>query len=386
MLNRYFGNTRNPKTSQYFFQLMEHSVRDLVGPGPFTVLAPLSSAFDEEPRIKDWDKQGLIPQVLRYHVIACHQLLLENLKLIPNATSLQGEPIIISVSQDEVFINNKAKIISSDIISTNGIIHIIDKLLSPKNMHVTPKDASGRILQNLTTVAVNHGYVRFSNLIQDAGLLSLITDPVHTPVTLFWPSDQALQALPREQQDFLFNQDNKDKLKEYLKFHVIRDSKVSSADLPRATVWKTLQGSELSVKCGAGSAIGDLFLNDQSCRIVQRELLFDLGVAYGIDCLLIDPTLGGRCDTFATYSFSGMKQKCQYSSAFRGSLEGCQEQCTVVIQLPKCCKGYFGRDCQGEGASYHLTVLNSSERLDNHSSISKYWNYKVGVGAGVYHS
>nr|XP_036862070.1 stabilin-2 [Manis javanica] len=378
---------RNPKTSQYFFQLMEHSVQDLVGPGPFTVLAPLSSAFDEEPRIKDWDKQGLMPQVLRYHVIACHQLLLENLKLIPNATSLQGESIVISVSQDKVFINNKANIISSDIISTNGIIHIIDKLLSPKNMHVTPKDASGRILQNLTTVAVNHGYVRFSNLIQDAGLLSLITDPVHTPVTLFWPSDQALQALPREQQDFLFNQDNKDKLKEYLKFHVIRDSRVSSVDLPRAAVWKTLQGSELSVKCGAGSDIGDLFLNDQSCRIVQRELLFDLGVAYGIDCLLIDPTLGGRCDTFATYSFSGdcwscvntpscprwskpkgMKQKCQYGSAFRGSLEGCQEQCTVVIQLPKCCKGYFGRDCQACPGGAETPCNNRGVCLDQYSA------------------
>lgn len=61
---------------------------------------------------------------------------------------------------------------------------------------------------------------------QDVGLLSVITDPIHTPVTLFWPSDQALQALPPEQQDFLFNQDNKDKLKEYLKFHVIRDAKV----------------------------------------------------------------------------------------------------------------------------------------------------------------
>lgn len=61
---------------------------------------------------------------------------------------------------------------------------------------------------------------------QDAGLLSLITEPIHTPVTLFWPSDQALQALPREQQDFLFNQGNQDKLKEYLKFHVIRDAKV----------------------------------------------------------------------------------------------------------------------------------------------------------------
>lgn len=61
---------------------------------------------------------------------------------------------------------------------------------------------------------------------QDSGLLSVITDPIHTPVTLFWPTDQALQALPSEQQEFLFNQDNKDKLREYLKFHVIRDSKV----------------------------------------------------------------------------------------------------------------------------------------------------------------
>lgn len=57
-------------------------------------------------------------------------------------------------------------------------------------------------------------------------MLSIITDPIHTPVTLFWPTDQALQALPPEQQDFLFNQDNKDKLKEYIKFHVIRDAKV----------------------------------------------------------------------------------------------------------------------------------------------------------------
>ncbi|XP_061273099.1 stabilin-2 isoform X2 [Bos javanicus] len=356
---------KNPKTSQFYFQLLEHSVRDLVGPGPFTVLAPLSAAFDEEPQIKDWDKGGLMPQILRYHVIACHQLLLENLKLTPNATSLQGESLVISVSQDMVLINNKARIISSDIICTNGIIHVIDKLLSPQNLLITPKDASGMILQNLTTVAMNHGYGKFSNLIQDSGLLSVITDPIHTPVTLFWPSDQALQALPREQQDFLFNQDNKDKLKEYLKFHVIRDAKVLAVDLPKSAPWKTLQGSELSVKCGAGSDIGDLFLNSQTCRIVQRELLFDLGVAYGIDCLLIDPTLGGRCDTFTTFDVSGncgnciftpscpkwtkpkgQKQKCLYDLPFKRNLEGCRQLCTLVIQLPKCCKGYFWPDCQ----------------------------------------
>ncbi|EPY74062.1 hyaluronan receptor for endocytosis-like protein [Camelus ferus] len=350
----------------------EHSVQDLIGPGPFTVLAPLSAAFDEEPRVKAWDEQGLMAQVLRYHVIACHQLLLENLKLTPNATSLQGESIAISVSQDTVFINNKAKIISSDIISTNGIIHIIDKLLSPQNLLITPKDASGRIL--------------------DTGLLSVITDPIHTPVTLFWPSDQALQALPPEQQAFLFNEDNKDKLKEYLKFHVIRDSKVFcfrtnilAVDLPRSATWKTLQGSELSVKCGAGSDI-EMFsffhIEEKlfsliafiaiSPEIVQRELLFDLGVAYGIDCLLIDPTLGGRCDAFTAFDVSGncgscvntpscptwtkpkgKKQKCLYDLPYRRNLEGCKQQCTLVIQLPKCCKGYFWPDCQACGCSDH---------------------------------
>ncbi|KAF4022591.1 hypothetical protein G4228_014958, partial [Cervus hanglu yarkandensis] len=358
---------KNPKTSQFYFQLLEHSVRDLVGPGPFTILAPLSAAFDEEPQIKDWDKGGLMPQILRYHVIACHQLLLENLKLTPNATSLQGESLVISVSQNTVLVNNKARIISSDIICTNGVIHVIDKLLSPQNLLITPKDASGMILQNLTTVAMNHGYGKFINLIQDSGLLSVITDPIHTPVTLFWPSDRTLQALPREQQDFLFNQGNEDKLKEYLKFHVIRDAKVLAVDLPKSATWKTLQGSELSVKCGAGSDIGDLFLNSQMCRIVQRELLFDVGVAYGIDCLLIDPTLGGRCDTFTTFDVSGQKQKCLYDLPFKKNLEGCKQLCTLVIQLPKCCKGYFWPDCQACPGGPDTPCNNRGTCLDPYS-------------------
>uniref|UniRef100_A0A8D1MSS1 Stabilin-2 n=1 Tax=Sus scrofa TaxID=9823 RepID=A0A8D1MSS1_PIG len=381
---------KNPQTSQYYFQLQEHSIHDLLGPGPFTVLAPSSAAFDAEPQIKNWDKQGLMPQVLRYHVIACHQLLLENLKSTPNATSLQGESLTISVSQGTVFINNKAKIISSDIISTNGIIHIIDKLLSPQNLLITPQDASGRILQNLTTVAVNHGYFKFSNLLQEMGLLSVITDPIHTPVTLFWPSDQALQSLPPEQQGFLFNQDNKDKLKEYLKFHVIRDAKVLAVDLPRFATWKTLQGSELSVKCGAGSDIGELFLNGQTCRIVQRELLFDLGVAYGIDCLLIDPTLGGRCDTFTTFNVSGncgscistpscprwtkpkgQKQKCLYNLPFKRNVEGCKQQCTLVIQLPRCCRGYFWPDCQACPGGPDTPCNNRGVCLDQYSPMGQ---------------
>ncbi|XP_028736155.1 stabilin-2 isoform X1 [Peromyscus leucopus] len=358
--------SKDSTTSKYFFQLQEHAVQELAGPGPFTVFVPSSASFSQEPRIKDWDQQGLMSQVLRYHMVACQELLLENLKVTTSAVTLQGEPISISVSQDTVYINNKAKVLAGDIISTNGVIHIIDQWLSPQHLLVTPKDASGKVLQNLTTVAMNQGYTRFSKLIQASGLLSVITDPIHTPVTLFWPTDKALQAIPQEQQDFLFNEDNKDKLKEYLKFHVIRDSRALASDLPRSDSWKTLQGSELSVKCGTGSDIGELFLNGQMCRIVQRELLFDLGVAYGIDCLLMDPTLGGRCDTFTVFNVTGdcgscvttpgcppwskpkgVTQSCLYNPLpFRRSLEGCQQLCSLVIPLPRCCKGYFLPHCQ----------------------------------------
>lgn len=62
-------------------------------------LLPLAVNFTLLFQIKDWHQQGLMPQVLRYHVVACHQLPLESLKQTPNVTSLQGEPIVVSISQ-----------------------------------------------------------------------------------------------------------------------------------------------------------------------------------------------------------------------------------------------------------------------------------------------
>lgn len=44
-------------------------------------------------------------------------------------------------------------------------------------------------------------------------------------------------------------------------------------------------------------------MNEGTCRVVQRHLSFNGGMAYGIDCLLTPPSLGGRCDTQATFDF-----------------------------------------------------------------------------------
>lgn len=119
-------------------------------------------------------------------------------------------------------------------------------------------------------------------MLQKNNLLGLINDPIHKPVTLFWPTDSAIRGLPQEQQDFLFKKANTNKLVQYLKFHIVRDAAVSPCilgvlpqpkhanpdmcispfvsqvlahELSSSSPLKTLQGSNLSVSCGDNGEI-----------------------------------------------------------------------------------------------------------------------------------
>uniref|UniRef100_A0A8D0G4I7 Stabilin 2 n=1 Tax=Sphenodon punctatus TaxID=8508 RepID=A0A8D0G4I7_SPHPU len=264
------------------------AVGDIAGSGPYTVFIPNTEAFNSEPKTKAWTANGVMPQILRYHMVGCAGLLYNDLTSLTNVTTLQGNPIRITVSQNSVYLNDKAKIVSSDAISTNGVIHIIDKLLIPQ-FNLT----GGEIVS-----------LAF-HLFQSEGLMSLINDPLHSPVTLFWPTDNAIRSLPKEQKDFLFKKSNREKLVQYLKFHIIRDAKILASDLPGSDSLKTLQGSDLSIKCGDDNdSIGELFLNDRKCKIVERQLEFNGGIAYGIDCMLMAPSLGSRCDNFIITNFT----------------------------------------------------------------------------------
>ncbi|KAJ1163610.1 hypothetical protein NDU88_004066 [Pleurodeles waltl] len=351
--------------SQFFYKMQAASMRELAGAGPYTAFVPSSEAMKREPELREWILKGVLAQVLRYHIVGCDQLLRSELMGMTSVRTLQGDSIKIthSQSQNSTYLNG-ANIISSDVICLNGIIHVIDRVLVPPSL-IVPKKISYSVRENLTTLAEKHGYATFSKLLQDMDLLSLINDPIHKPVTLFWPSDKTIKALPQEQQDFLFNPQNKDKLIDYLKYHIIRDEKILANDLPYTATLKTLQGSDLSVKCGDKDNVGDLLMNDRQCKIVQRDMDFDSGIAYGIDCLLTPPSLGGRCDSlvtldilgqcsycFATPScpagskYKGTMQKCPYNNSYRSNINGCRKECGILTWITKCCKGYFGKDCQ----------------------------------------
>lgn len=110
-------------------------VDTLNGPGPFTVFAPTDEAFAKLPPgtlddlLKPENKQKLI-SILTYHVVAGKVLAKDVVKL-HEAKTLNGQDVKITVDDGKVKVND-ANVIKTDILCTNGVIHVIDSVLLPQ--------------------------------------------------------------------------------------------------------------------------------------------------------------------------------------------------------------------------------------------------------------
>ena len=109
-------------------------VETLQGPGPFTVFAPTDAAFAKLPAGTVEALLNDIPrlrQILTYHVVAGKVEAKDVVKLT-SANTVQGSPVSISVVDGKVRIND-ATVVSADVQASNGVIHVIDTVILPKN-------------------------------------------------------------------------------------------------------------------------------------------------------------------------------------------------------------------------------------------------------------
>uniref|UniRef100_UPI003703F480 fasciclin domain-containing protein n=1 Tax=Pseudobythopirellula maris TaxID=2527991 RepID=UPI003703F480 len=110
-------------------------VEALKGDGPFTVLAPTDEAFAKLPKgtvetlLKPENKKKLA-SILTYHVIAARAPA-DKVVGMKSAETLNGQSVSIAVNDGEVKIDN-AKVVKTDIFCSNGVIHVIDTVLMPK--------------------------------------------------------------------------------------------------------------------------------------------------------------------------------------------------------------------------------------------------------------
>jgi uncharacterized surface protein with fasciclin (FAS1) repeats len=107
-------------------------VDTLKSKGPFTVFAPNDDAFAKLPKgtveglLKDIPK---LKAVLTYHVVAGKVMAADVMKL-KSAKTVQGQEVKIDTSKGVKI--NDATVIKADIVTDNGVIHVIDKVLLPK--------------------------------------------------------------------------------------------------------------------------------------------------------------------------------------------------------------------------------------------------------------
>ena len=109
-------------------------VETLKGAGPFTVFAPTDEAFAKLPAgtveslLKPENKEKLVA-VLTYHVVPGKVMAADVVKLT-EAPTVQGSKAKVKVVDGAVMIDN-AKVVKTDIETSNGVIHVIDAVILP---------------------------------------------------------------------------------------------------------------------------------------------------------------------------------------------------------------------------------------------------------------
>ncbi|XP_053455327.1 stabilin-1 [Nycticebus coucang] len=373
--------------SFFSHHLLEY--KELRGNGPFTIFVPHADLMtnlsqDELARIRAHRQL-----VFRYHVVGCQQLRSQDLLDQEYVTALSGHTLRFSEREGSIYLNDFARVVSSDHEAVNGVLHFIDRvLLPPEALHWEP-DAAPMLRRNVTAAAESFGYKIFSSLLSVAGLLPLLRDVSHRPLTMLWPTDSALRALPPDRQAWLYHEDHRDKLAAILRGHMIRNIEALASDLPNLGPLRTMHGTPISFSCSR-TRPGELTVGEDDAHIVQRHLPFEGGLAYGIDQLLEPPGLGARCDRFETRplqlkicSICGLEPPCPEGSQEQGSPEacwrysrfwmspplrslvlrrvwaqpslwgqpqsrsmGCHRNCVTTTWKPSCCPGHYGSECQ----------------------------------------
>lgn len=113
-------------------------VDTLKGEGPFTVFAPTDDAFAALPAglvdalLLEKNKDVLV-QVLTYHVVAGAVHAAD--VTAGDVASLEGSAIAVTTT-DGVVLNGSAHVVTADVAASNGVIHIIDAVITPPSLDV----------------------------------------------------------------------------------------------------------------------------------------------------------------------------------------------------------------------------------------------------------
>ena len=253
-------------------------VDTLKGAGPFTVFAPTDEAFAKLPagtveNLLKPENLETLKNVLLYHVVAGNVMAADVVTLDgKTADTVAGSAVNISVKDGNVFLNENVQVIITDIVTSNGVIHVIDTVLLPPAK-----------LADIVDTAVADG--RFTTLVAAVTAAGLVdTLKGEGPFTVFAPTDEAFAKLPAGTVENLLKPENLETLKNVLLYHVVSGN-VMAADVV------TLDG-KMADTAFAGKSIaisvkdGKVYLN-KNVQVIITDVMTTNGVIHVIDTVLL---------------------------------------------------------------------------------------------------
>lgn len=271
--------------------------------GPFTVFAPTNAAFvslldtlgDNYNSLADFDtdeEKSLLVAILTYHVVAGTAAFSSDLSDGQNITTFQGEDVTITIKDGLVHVDDasdmNATVITPDVEASNGVVHVINKVLLPQAALDALAPAEPNIVE--TAQSVDDLSLLVDALIQaDANLVDILSGD--GPFTVFAPTNAAFADLL----DGLGNnfnsladfdtQEEKALLAKLLTYHVVSGAAVASTDLTDHQELVTVQGESLFALTSHGVQIRDKSHVD--ANVTTADVMTSNGIVHIVDKVLL---------------------------------------------------------------------------------------------------
>ena len=244
----------------------------LNGPGTFTVFAPTDEAFAALPEgtvesLLMPENLGKLSDILTYHVVP-GQVDAQGVMLSESLATVFGQALTVFTDGGVMIGNNSsmATVIQVDISAGNGVIHVIDTVITPMDI--------------VDLAAADGSFSTLLAAVEAAGLDSVLRGS--GPFTVFAPTDEAFAALPEGTVESLLMPENKDVLTQILTYHVV-DRAISSSDLAGYDMLEMVSGDVAMVMVdGSGASIA-------SADVVLADLKAGNGIIHVIDAVILPP-------------------------------------------------------------------------------------------------
>ncbi|XP_034459764.1 periostin, osteoblast specific factor b [Hippoglossus hippoglossus] len=242
---------------------------EIEGPGSFTLFAPSNDAWE---KLDEAVRGALVSNInielynaLHYHMVN-KRLLTKDLRnglMVPSMYNDLG--IFINHYSNGVVTVNCARLIYANQVATNGVVHVIDRVIS----------AVGNTIQDV--IEVDDDLTTLSDVAHSAGLLEKLGQPGH--YTLFAPTNEAFESLGTDVLERL--QSDKPAIQALLNFHLL-DSVQCSEAIMTGSSYETLEGNNIEIGCDGES----LTVNGVK-MVLKKDIFTTNGVIHLIDKVLM---------------------------------------------------------------------------------------------------